>query len=71
MSITLEQAEKLLKGDYKFKQLGFSMMLTRMKELYFKAPSPASLHHCTSEINMYLEKFKAIMGADYAVITNL
>jgi len=71
MSITLEQAEKLLKGDYKFKQLGFSMMLTRMKELYNKDPSPATLHHCAAEMNMYIEKFKAIMGADYAFITNL
>ena len=71
MSITPQQAEKLLKGDYKFKQLGFSMMLTRLKELYLKDPSPATLHHCTAEINVYLDKFKAIMGADYAVITNL
>ena len=71
MNVTLEQAEKLLKGHQKFSQLGFSMMLTRHRSLYAKSPSPSTVQNCASEINVFLEKFKALMGQDYSIISNL
>ena len=71
MNVTPAQAEKLLTSSLSFKQLGFSMMLTRQKNLYAKDPSQETLLHCTAEINAFLSKFKAVMSADYSIISNL
>jgi hypothetical protein len=71
MKVTPEQTEKLLNANLAFSQLGFSMMLTRLKTRYAKSPSPSTLEDCTVEINKFLDKFQTIMGADYAVITKL
>ncbi|MCL2028846.1 MAG: hypothetical protein FWG97_00265 [Deltaproteobacteria bacterium] len=71
MNVTLEQAERLLKGSQTFSQLGFSMMLTRHRTLYAKNPSPSTVQTCASEINVFLEKFKALMGQDYSVISKM
>ena len=70
MSVTLEQTEKLLKGNYSFSQLGFSMMIMRMKTQYAKNPLPSTLQACTDEINAFLHKFAALMDNDYSIISN-
>ncbi|MFP3153657.1 hypothetical protein LQZ18_04365 [Lachnospiraceae bacterium ZAX-1] len=69
MNITLAQTEKLLKGNYTFTQLGFSMMITRLKIVY--AGDLSSLPLCTKEINSYLAKFSSAMIQDYEVISKL
>jgi len=69
--ITAQQAEKLLKGDYSFESLSFSMMLMRMKILYAEDSSPANLQRYTQEISTYLEKFKSNMGADISILQKL
>ena len=69
MQVTQEQTKKLLEGNQNFTQLGFSMMLTRLKKLY--AGDPSKLQSCTTEINAFLSKFKVIMGDDYATISKL
>jgi len=69
--ITTEQAEKLLKGDYAFESLSFSMMLMRMKILYSEDNSPANLQRYTQEIGTFLEKFKTNMGADFSILQKL
>lgn len=71
MNITPQQTEKLLKGNQSFSQLGFSMLLTRLKIMYASNPSQATLLTCTNEINTFLVKFKSIMGNDYSVIAKL
>jgi len=71
MKVTPEQAKKVLISNQKYSQLGFSMMLTRLKTRYSNDPSPAALEFCTTEINTFLSKFTAIMGSDYAIMTNL
>jgi len=71
MEVTTEQAVKVLSSNQKYSQLGFSMMLTRLKSRYSSDPSPATLEFCTTEINAFLSKFTAIMGSDYAAMTNL
>lgn len=71
MNITSQQTEKLLKGNQSFSQLGFSMLLTRLKIMYASNPSQATLLTCTNEINAFLVKFKAIMGNDYSLIQKL
>ena len=71
MNITIEQAEKLLKGNQSFSQLGFSMMMTRLKTQYSKDPSQTTLQSCASEINKFLIKFESIMNADYAIIAKM
>ena len=71
MTVTPRQTEKLLKGNQSFSQLGFSMMLTRLKTVYSKDPSTATLQKCTDEINAFLKKYHMIMGGDYAVISKL
>lgn len=71
MNVTLQQTEKLLKGSQSFSQLGFSMLLTRLKGIYAKDSSPATLQSCMKEINAFLDKFKGIMGGDYAIISKM
>ena len=71
MKVTVQQTEKLLNGNHTFSQLGFSMMLTRLKSQYVKDPSITTLQDCTSEINKFLNKFAAIMNADYTIITKM
>lgn len=69
MKASQQQVEKLLQGNHTFSQLGFSMLLTRLKGLYAKDPSGIGKY--TSEINVFLEKFNSIMANDYAIISKL
>ena len=71
MSITPPQTKKLLLEDRSFSQLGFSMLLTRLKGLYAQDPSEESLHNSMIEINMFLGKFKGIMKNDCEIISKL
>ena len=71
MKVTLQQTEKLLKGNQPFTQLGFSMMVTRLRTTYSKNPSQSLVEKSMNEINEFLEKFAAIMSADYAIITKM
>lgn len=71
MSITSTQAQKILTGNHKFSQLGFSMLITRLKGIYSKDSSPVSLKKCTDEINAFLQKFAMIMAADFAIISKM
>ena len=71
MTITVQQAEKLLRGNQSFTQLGFSLLLTRLKKRYISNPSRETLQSCVKEIDAYLEKFQRIMAADYAIIEKL
>ncbi len=69
MRINSNQAQRLLTGNQTFSQLGFSMLLTRLKGLYAKDPS--KLESCTAEINSFLAKFTSIMAQDYAIIAKM
>jgi hypothetical protein len=71
MSVSLQQTEKLLCGNHSFSQLGFAMMITRMKTLYARDPSQATVQNCMGEINSFLQKFAGIMGGDYAIISKI
>jgi len=62
--IDAEQTEKLLKGNQTFSYLSFSMMLMRMRMLYAKDPSPATLQKCNKEISAFLKKYKFNLSAD-------
>jgi len=71
MSVTLQQTEKLLKGNHRFSQLGFSMLITRLKGLYAKNPTQEVLNTSMDEINFFLGKFSNIMADDCAIIEKL
>ena len=71
MNITMEQAKKILNGNYIYVQFGFAMLITRMKSLYAKDQSQVTLQHCTNEINAFLDKYKTIMQPDFAMISKL
>ena len=71
MNITPAQAQKLLNGNHTFSQLGFSMLITRLKGAYAEDPSEATLQKCVTEINAFLNKYLAIIAADLAVISKL
>ena len=69
MKVTANEAEKLLKGNHIFEQLGFSMLLARLKKTHSQDASEETLQKCADEINAFLEKFMAIMSADCDVIS--
>jgi hypothetical protein len=69
--ITIQQTEKLLKGNHSFSHISFSMLLMRMRMLYANDSSQSTLQNCTKEICNFLEKFQMAMGSDYAVIQQL
>ena len=71
MNLSPEQTKKILLGNYKFSQLGFSMFITRLRNLYYNDSSSASLQNCTSELNSFLKKYHTTMGTDYTRISSL
>ena len=71
MKVTIQQTEKLLKGNQSFSQLGFSLMLTRLKTNYANNPTPSTVQTCMGEINGFLGKFASIMSADYAIVSKM
>lgn len=71
MQVSIAQVQNILKGNHAFSQLGFSMLITRLKGIYAKEPSPTTLQKCADEINAFLAKFSSIMSQDFAVITSL
>ena len=71
MKITQQQTEKILKGSHNFSQLGFSMMVGRLKGVYAKDPSQTTVQNAVEEINRFLDKFNSIMANDYEIIQKL
>ncbi|MDR0497493.1 MAG: hypothetical protein LBH42_07760 [Treponema sp.] len=72
MNITLQQTERLLlEGNQTFKSLGFSMLLTNLKTFHKMMPLRYTLEDCNTEINAFLEKFKAVLTEDYETIAQL
>ena len=71
MNVTSAQVKKILTGSQTYTQLGFSMMITRLKGIYSKSPSPETLQKCTDEINTFLVKFASIMATDFAIVSKL
>lgn len=71
MQLSQEQMVKLLKGNYTFSLWSMSMLLTRLKGVYAKDSSATSLEKCTGEMNVFVNKFKAVIGKDFAVLQKL
>jgi len=68
MEVSKTQAQKLLTNRQTFVQLGFNLLLTRLSGIYSKDPSDQTLERCTNEINMFLQKYSAIMKQDYETL---
>ena len=71
MEVTTQQAEKICKSNQGFNQLGFTMLVTRLRRLYTENPTPATALTCAAEINKFLEKYHSIMSKDFEIITKL
>jgi hypothetical protein len=71
MKVTPVQAQKILTSSCAFSQLAFSMLITRLKGVYSKDSSQATLQKCAGEINAFLAKYGPIMASDFAVISKL
>ena len=71
MKVTTKQTEKLLLEKHVFSQLGFSMLLMRLKSAYIKDPTKETLDKCMGEINTFIQKFEAMMSKDIAKISEL
>ena len=71
MNVTLAQAEKILLGDHMFSQLGFSLLVTRLKGVYARDPTQTVMQSCMNEMNGFLAKYSSIMSADCSIILNL
>jgi len=72
MMITPQKTEKLfLEGHQRFESLGFSMLLMNLKTFHRMDPSKYTLEDCTSTLNAFLEKFKAVMTRDCEIIEKL
>jgi len=71
MKVTLQQTERLLLEKHVFSQLGFSMLLMRLKSVYLKNPSQDTLNECMVEINTFIQKFESMMSKDIAKINEM
>jgi len=71
MSITIQQAQKLLQGSYAFRAFGFSLLITRLKRKYAADSTQATLQFCVDEVNTYLLKNERIMEEDFAIISKI
>jgi DNA-binding response OmpR family regulator len=71
VTVTTEKTEKILTGNLKFSQLGFSMLITRMKTLYAQYPTQVTLQTFSEEITTFIEKSKMLMASDYETIIRI
>jgi|TergutMp193P3_1026864.scaffolds.fasta_scaffold150648_2 hypothetical protein len=71
LTLTQQQAEKLLKGNYTFSLWSLSMLITRLKGVYTTDPSDAALENCTGELNVFVRKFSKVMGSDITLLEKL
>jgi len=71
MQLSQEQMVKLLKGNYTFSLWSMSMLITRLRGVYANDASLSSLEKCTGEMNVFVNKFKSVMGNDYALLQKL
>jgi len=71
VNISLHETSKLLKGNQTYSQLGFSMLLTRLRNQYAQDDSEENLIRCAEEINAFLGKFVKIMAKDLEKIMKL
>lgn len=71
MNVTSAQVQKILTGNHVFSMLGFSMLVTRLKGVYVKNPSPSALQNCVAEMNTFIHKYGAVMAADIATISKI
>ena len=71
MNVTTQQMEKLLQGQYSFKQWAFSMLITQLRNKYAIEPTQSNLEHCTNEMNTFLIKYQALLAKDFATIQNI
>jgi len=65
-----EQVQKILAGNQTFSQLGFSMLMTRLRGVYSRDKSEDSLIKCAGEINSFVSKYGAIMEEDFKIMEN-
>lgn len=71
MGFSNDQIKKVLLGDLRFSQLGFSMLITRLKGVYGKSPTQEILQDCAREIQAFVTKYESIMAQDIALISKL
>ena len=71
MKISLYETSKLLKGEQTYSQLGFSMLLARLRTQYAQDDSEENLMKCADEINAFISKFVRIMATDLENIVKL
>jgi len=72
MKVTLQQTQKLFtEGELKFESLVLSLLVTRLKIMYSRAPSEKMLEECNTAINSFLDRFKDGLAADYEIIAKL
>jgi len=69
--ISIYETEKLLRSDQTYAQLGFSMLLARLKIQYAQDDSQENLQKCADEINAFFNKFVKIMARDLESIVKL
>ncbi|MCL2372354.1 MAG: hypothetical protein FWC78_03010 [Defluviitaleaceae bacterium] len=71
MTLTTTQAEKILKSSQAFPQLGFALLVTRLRSKYAQDPSPQTLEYCTKELTSFTKTFQDLMEADFELIEKL
>jgi len=71
MLITSYQVQKIITEKYNFQTLGFSLLVTRLKNMYSDQPVPEALTFCEDEINKFVSKHSRIMGSDLAIISEI
>jgi hypothetical protein len=71
MNVTIQQMEKILQGQYTFKQFGFSMLMTRLKKEYAAEPTPEKAEYSLKETNAFLDKYSSIMPEELAIIAKI
>jgi hypothetical protein len=73
MALKSGQVKKLLETTkpLKFKQLSLSLLYTRLKHMYQKDPSPATVTACMGQLNDLFTKFGTSIADDYKLVTSI
>ena len=72
MTVTVPQVEKLLTSKDSFTQLGFSMLVNKLRIQYKTNSTPNMVAQAVMELNAFLKKHHSVMvKADFAALQRM
>jgi len=71
VKVSMEQARKIVEGNYRFMMVSFSLLVSRLKRVYAKEPTDFILMDCMRDLNYFLDKYGDLMSEDIRTVQKI